>query len=75
MQTLELQDETAIQLQHLAEQTHLSTNDFIEQLIKKYITEEKPPQLLTDFAGILKDSPSFKGDPLKIQQEMRNEWD
>ena len=32
-------------------------------------------ELLTDFAGILADSPSFSGDPLEIQKTMRNEWD
>ncbi len=32
-----------------------------------------PPKQATDFAGLLADSPSFKGDPLDIQQTMRNE--
>ena len=27
------------------------------------------------FAGQLKSSSTFAGDPLKIQQDMRNEWD
>ena len=27
------------------------------------------------FAGQLKSSPTFEGDPVTIQQEMRNEWD
>ncbi|PPD47992.1 MAG: hypothetical protein CTY16_06315 [Methylobacter sp.] len=27
------------------------------------------------FAGQLKSSPTFAGDPVKIQQDMRNEWD
>ncbi len=27
------------------------------------------------FAGQLKSSPTFEGDPVSIQQEMRNEWD
>lgn len=26
------------------------------------------------FAGVLKNSPAFAGDPLAIQQQMRNEW-
>lgn len=27
------------------------------------------------FVGLLKDSPTFQGDPVKLQQEMRHEWD
>jgi hypothetical protein len=27
------------------------------------------------FSGQLKSSPTFAGDPVHIQQEMRNEWD
>jgi hypothetical protein len=30
--------------------------------------------LITDFAGALADSPSFQGDPLAVQQAMRDEW-
>jgi hypothetical protein len=30
---------------------------------------------LADFAGILKDSPNFNGDPVEIQRAMRSEWD
>jgi len=29
---------------------------------------------LHTFAGLLKDSPAFSGDPVKIQRELRNEW-
>jgi len=29
---------------------------------------------LHTFAGLLKDSPAFSGDPMKIQRELRNEW-
>jgi hypothetical protein len=32
-----------------------------------------PPKQVTDFAGLLADSPRFKGDPLAIQQAIRNE--
>ncbi len=27
------------------------------------------------FVGTMKDSPNLNGDPVKIQQGMRNEWD
>jgi len=74
MQTLELKDEVAIQLQQIAEQAHISTNELIEQLLSKYIIEKTEPTTLNDFIGLLKDSPTFKGDPLEIQRKMRDEW-
>ena len=75
MQTLELKDDVATQLKQVAEQAHLSTSDLIEQLLSKYVSEEEPLETLTDFFGILKDSPTFKGDPVEIQRKMRDEWD
>ncbi len=39
---------------------------------------EKPleqERSLLDFFGILKDSPSFNGDPVEIQRRMRSDWD
>lgn len=29
---------------------------------------------ITDYLGVLKESPNFNGDPVEIQEEMRNEW-
>ncbi len=75
MQTVELKDEVAAQLQQVADRAHLSTNDLIAQFLNKYVSEEKPLTTLNDFFGILKDSPTFKGDPVEIQRKMRNEWD
>lgn len=37
-----------------------------------------PTQTQTDlhtFAGVLKNSPAFSGDPVQIQRELRDEWD
>lgn len=34
----------------------------------------KKPASWDDFMGILKDSPTFKGDPVEIQRRMRDEW-
>ena len=31
-------------------------------------------RLLSDYAGILKDSPNFNEDPVEIQKRMRDEW-
>lgn len=73
MQTAQITEHTANQLNTIAEREQVTTSDLIERLIKKYI-EEKQPELLTDFAGILADSPSFQGDPLEVQKAMRDEW-
>ena len=74
MQTLELKDDVAEQLKQAAKQAHSSTNDLIEQFLSKYASEETPPKTLNDFFGILKNSPTFKDDPVEIQRTMRNEW-
>ncbi|NJR51904.1 MAG: DUF2281 domain-containing protein [Leptolyngbyaceae cyanobacterium CSU_1_3] len=31
-------------------------------------------RLLSDYAGVLKDSPNFNEDPVEIQRRMRDEW-
>jgi len=74
MQTLELEDNTASQLKQLAEQAHLSSGDLIKQLLNKHVLEVSQPTTLEDFTGILKDSKTFKGDPVEIQRKMRDEW-
>ncbi len=55
----------------------LEVHDFVEFLIKKRM-QEKPSQksgrTIESFIGTLKDSPSFRGDPLDIQRKMRDEW-
>ena len=75
MQTLELKDDVAIQLQQAAEQAHLSSNELIEQLLNQYKHQEKPATLLTDIINELPEISAFKGDPVEIQRTMRNEWD
>lgn len=49
----------------------------ILRLSKKWITSEAttPSKDWRKFVGLLKSSPTFNGDPVCIQQEMRNEWD
>ncbi|MCY7276934.1 MAG: DUF2281 domain-containing protein [Phormidesmis sp. CAN_BIN44] len=58
--------------------------DFAEFLLQKAearskqgIAEDRtqPGRLLSDYAGILKNSPTFQGDPVEIQRQLRNEWD
>ncbi len=74
MQTLELKDELAEKLQKVAKQAHISNNDLIEQLLSKYVSEKKEPKTLEDFVGVLKNSPTFNGDPVEIQRKIRSEW-
>jgi hypothetical protein len=79
MATLELDDETAVLLNKLAEHEHISPAQLLKNLTQVYLSTQQaqhtePPELLTDFAGILKNSPSFSGNPLEIQQAMRDEW-
>ncbi|WNB76408.1 ribbon-helix-helix protein, CopG family [Methylomonas koyamae] len=77
MKTIELDDETAAVLDELAGHEHLSLSQLLRRLAQSYQQQQDskaPPRLLTDFAGVLANSPSFKGDPLAIQQAMRDEW-
>jgi hypothetical protein len=79
MAIIELDDETAVLLNELAEQEHISPAQLLKNLALVYRSTQQAhhteqPELLTDFAGILKNSPSFSGNPLEIQQAMRDEW-
>jgi hypothetical protein len=79
MITIELDDETAAVLNKLAEHEHISLGQLLKNLTQAYHDKQQSNkkaqvELLTDFAGILSDSPSFKGNPLEIQQAMRDEW-
>jgi hypothetical protein len=59
--------------------------DFAEFLLQKRsrqasseaVSDTESPQKrpLSTYAGILKDSPTFQGDPVEIQRQLRNEWD
>lgn len=37
-------------------------------------TLKEPRHLLAEYAGILKESPNFNGDPMEIQRRLRDEW-
>jgi hypothetical protein len=66
------------QLKNAPDELVYEVGDFTEFLINKYQSEIKPvetPVTLESFKGLLKNSPSFEGDPLEVQQRMRNEWD
>lgn len=50
--------------------------DFIKSLQQNSNSESsKKGKPLSDYLGLLKDSPNFNGDPVEIQRQMRNEWD
>jgi hypothetical protein len=78
MITIELDEEIAAKLSELAEHEHISLEQLLKKLTLDYQDRQKnannTTELLTDFAGILKNSPSFQGNPLDIQLAMRNEW-
>lgn len=50
--------------------------EFVNSLQQKSNSESsKKGKPLSDYLGLLKDSPTFKGDPVEIQRQLRNEWD
>ena len=50
--------------------------DFAEFLQHKSCTQlAQPPQPLSAYFGILKNSPHLNEDPVEIQRAMRREWD
>ena len=50
--------------------------DFVKSLQQKSNSESsKKGKPLSDYLGLLKDSPTFKGDSVEIQRQLRNEWD
>lgn len=71
-------EEVYKQLKKAPDELVYEVADFTEFLIKKYKDKVEPKQTqitLESFNGLLKGSPSFEGEPLEIQQRMRNEWD
>lgn len=50
--------------------------EFVNCLQQKSNSESsKKGKPLSDYLGLLKDSPTFKGDPVEIQRQLRDEWD
>jgi hypothetical protein len=47
--------------------------EFLQQKSKVQSNQSGKP--LSDYAGILKDSPTFTGAPVEIQRKLRDEWD
>ncbi|MDX2242828.1 MAG: DUF2281 domain-containing protein [Leptolyngbyaceae cyanobacterium bins.302] len=51
--------------------------NFVEHLHQEQQSqpERREKKLLIEYAGLLKDSPTFQGDPVEIQRQLRDEWD
>ena len=71
MQTLQISDQVAKQLNDMAQQEHLSSSELIERLVEKYRNDH---ELLEDLMDSLPNLPTFKGAPMDIQRAMRDEW-
>jgi predicted CopG family antitoxin len=71
MQTLQISDQVAKQLNDMAQQQHLSSSELIERLVEKYRNDH---ELLEDLMDSLPNLPTFKGAPMDIQRAMRDEW-
>ena len=67
-------DEVYQKLKVAPEELVLEVRDFLEFLIQKHKKTDVVAHDLASFVGLLKDSPSFEGDPLTIQRKMRDEW-
>lgn len=71
MQTLQISDQVAKQLNDMAQQEHLSSSELIERLVEKYRNDHELLEYLMDS---LPNLPTFKGAPMDIQRAMRDEW-
>ena len=49
--------------------------DFLEFLEMRRQSQAAPQRSWDDMMGSLADCPAFAGDPVKIQQQLRAEWD
>jgi hypothetical protein len=47
--------------------------EFVQK--RTYVDRSSEKRSLSDYFGILKNSPNFNEDPVKIQKAMRSEWD
>jgi hypothetical protein len=77
MMTLELDDDTARLLHQLMEREHTGAVQLVRQALADYLgakQTEQPPELMADIISTLPNLSTFAGDPLTIQQAMRDEW-
>jgi hypothetical protein len=71
MQTIQISDQSAEHIHHMAQQEHITSAELIERLVEKYLEKH---QLLADVIESLPELPTFKNSPMDIQKAMRDEW-
>jgi hypothetical protein len=54
--------------------TVLAFAEFVQKR-PDYVDRSLEKGTLSDFLGVLKNSPNFNEDPVEIQRAMRSEWD
>lgn len=60
----------------MSEKEQIAVLHFVELLQQKNKAQStQSGKLLSDYAGILKDSPNFNEDPVEIQRKLRDEWE
>jgi hypothetical protein len=74
MLTIYIEDDLELELNQLAKKEHRSPEQFVKSLITGYMAKQKEPELLADIMQELPELPTFKGDPLILQQSLRDEW-
>lgn len=75
MMTLELDDETTGLLTQLMEREHTGAAQLVKMALADYLgSKQTEPELISDIIATLPDLPTFVGDPLAIQEALRNEW-
>jgi predicted transcriptional regulator len=79
MITIELDDEADKLLSQLMRQSKADASQLIKQALTCYLDtkqtdQAKQPELMTDIIATLPSLPTFAGDPLAIQQALRDEW-
>jgi hypothetical protein len=62
---------------HLLRNSPKTVQEAIAQAKRKTTERQENPEMdsMIKYAGCLKNSPIFEGDPIEIQRRMRDEWD
>lgn len=74
MLTIHIEDDLELKLNQLAKKEHTRPEQLVKDLIASYMEKQKEPELLLDIMQELPKLSTFKGDPLILQQSLRDEW-
>jgi predicted transcriptional regulator len=74
MLTIHIEDDLERELNQLARKEHTPPEQLVKDLIASYMEKQKEPKLLADIMRELPELLTFKGDPLTLQQSLRDEW-